>query len=477
MKNGNDLRARKARWMYIVIDLITTFLAFLLFNICRYYILLAHLDDFEQRSFAAFILSYKLILEEIFVPLGMLGIYWLSGFYNQPFQKARLQIASNSLWSSAFNTSLIFVLFILNDAPAKKIYYLLLLLLWALLFVCLYMGRLIVNSYCMRRLRRGDKKTDVLIIGNSQSSREVASQLREARMQIPVNIIGYVALEGEDNVADGMRVWPISRLMDVCLETNPDQVIIAMQRFSDVEVMHILDQLIGLDIPIKINPDTFSFVTSSIRQGDIMGLPFVDLTSPSMSEFQKNVKRTFDVVMSAVVMTVLSPLYLLLYLRVRFTSSGGAIYAQERIGLHQKPFRMYKFRSMYVDAEKEGPQLTHDGDSRITPVGRVMRKYRLDELPQFWNVLKGDMSFVGPRPEREYFIRQIIEKAPYYSLVFRTVPGITSWGMVKYGYAENIDQMVERLRYDLIYMNNMSILTDVKIMIYTIKTVVTGEGK
>ena len=145
--------------------------------------------------------------------------------------------------------------------------------------------------------------------------------------------------------------------------------------------------------------------------------------------------------------------------------------------MHQKPFRMYKFRSMYVDAEKAGPQLSHDGDSRITPAGRVMRKYRLDELPQFWNVLKGDMSFVGPRPEREYFIRQIIEKAPYYSLVFRTVPGITSWGMVKYGYAENIDQMVERLRYDLIYMNNMSILTDVKIMIYTIRTVVTGEGK
>lgn len=476
MSSGKDLGTRQARWIYIVTDLATTFIAFVLFNICRYYILLAGLEEFENETFTGFIFSRKIILEEIFVPLGMLGIYWLSGFYNKPFMKARLSIATNSLWSGAFNTALIFILFILNDAPAKKIYYLLLVLQWALLFVFLYAGRLIVNSYCIRRVR-SNKRKNVLIIGNSQNSRDVAAQLQASKLEVPVHILGYVALEGEDNVEDGMRVWPMSGLMDVCREMKPDQVIIAMQRFSDVKVMHILDRLIVLDIPVKINPDTFSYVTPSIRQGDIMGLPFVDLTSPSMSEFQKNVKRTFDVVMSIVVMTVLSPLYLAIYLWVRLSSPGGAIYSQERIGLHQKPFRMYKFRSMYVDAEKTGPQLSHDGDSRITPAGRVMRKYRLDELPQFWNVLKGDMSFVGPRPEREYFIRHIMEKAPYYSLVFRTVPGITSWGMVKYGYAENIDQMVERLRYDLIYLNNMSILTDVKIMIYTIKTVVTGEGK
>ncbi|MDE6669241.1 MAG: sugar transferase, partial [Muribaculaceae bacterium] len=161
---------------------------------------------------------------------------------------------------------------------------------------------------------------------------------------------------------------------------------------------------------------------------------------------------------------------------VRHSSPGPVIYSQVRIGYRQRPFDIYKFRSMRQDAESEGPRLSSEADTRVTPLGRVMRKYRLDELPQFWNVLKGDMSLVGPRPEREFFIRQIVRKAPYYTLVHQVRPGITSWGMVKYGYASTIEQMVERTRFDLIYLSNMSTLVDFKIMIYTVKTILTGRG-
>ena len=169
-------------------------------------------------------------------------------------------------------------------------------------------------------------------------------------------------------------------------------------------------------------------------------------------------------------------LYLFLSLAVRFSSKGPVFYSQERIGLHQKPFTIYKFRTMIVDSEPTGPRLSEADDPRITKTGRWMRKYRLDELPQFWNVLKGEMSIVGPRPERKYFISEIVKKAPYYALVCQVRPGITSWGMVKYGYASNVDQMVERTQFDLIYMSNMSLSVDCKILIYTIKTVVTGRG-
>jgi lipopolysaccharide/colanic/teichoic acid biosynthesis glycosyltransferase len=158
------------------------------------------------------------------------------------------------------------------------------------------------------------------------------------------------------------------------------------------------------------------------------------------------------------------------------SSRGPLFYKQERIGKNGKPFTIYKFRSMYVDAEQNGPELSSEKDPRITPFGRFMRKSRLDEIPNFINVLKGDMSLVGPRPERQHFIDQIIEKAPQYIQLLKVRPGITSWGQVKYGYAKNIDEMVRRMKYDLIYLDNMSLYVDFKIMIYTFLTILKRKG-
>jgi exopolysaccharide biosynthesis polyprenyl glycosylphosphotransferase len=231
-------------------------------------------------------------------------------------------------------------------------------------------------------------------------------------------------------------------------------------------------------VTVLMSPTINQLVYASRSIGDVQGEPLINLTDANVSASTANIKRTFDVVLSAVALVVLSPLMLSLAIAVKCSSPGPVIYRQERVGRRRRKFNILKFRSMHVDAEKQGrPQLADVDDPRATALGRVMRKYRLDELPQFWNVIRGDMSLVGPRPERQYFADQIMNVTPLYSLIYQVRPGITSWGSVKFGYASSIREMVLRLRFDLIYMENISLLTDLKIILYTVSTVLSGKGK
>jgi exopolysaccharide biosynthesis polyprenyl glycosylphosphotransferase len=224
-------------------------------------------------------------------------------------------------------------------------------------------------------------------------------------------------------------------------------------------------------------PDTYDLLTGQVKLDAVESLPLITLEIVPMKQWQVSMKRFFDIVLSLFVIICFSWLYLILSILVKCTSKGPIIFKQERIGKNGKKFYIYKFRTMYVDAEKNGPALSSENDPRVTKFGRFLRKTRLDELPQFFNVLKGEMSIVGPRPEREYYIQQIIQKAPHYKLLHKIKPGITSWGQVKYGYAENVDQMVERMKYDILYLKNMSVLLDLKILIHTILVVIQGKGK
>lgn len=472
---GRNFSVIAQRSRYIAMDFVMTMIAFFLFNICRYSLL--GMATYGYNTLWDFVFSQKLILEQIFIPLCLIGIYWLSGYYTHPIVKSRLTEFTLTLWSVIFATIVIFLILLINDTTGMKTRdYEIITILFILLLGFVYLGRVLLTTNQIKNLRKRHWIYSTLIIGNSKKSREVYRRLKEAGSIWVYDVVGFVSLPREHTIEDGEKVWEWDDIERICDEQNVDQIILAPEYIKDNTIMMLLERLFPIGVPVKIAPDTLSYVTGNIRLNDILGIPFIDLTSPRMSDFEKNVKRLFDVIASLLTITVLSPVLLIVALCVKLSSKGPVIYSQERMGKGHKPFRILKFRSMVIDAEHSGPQLSTKEDNRITPFGRFMRKYRLDELPQFWNVLKGEMSLVGPRPEREYYIEQIVKIAPYYGLIFQVRPGVTSWGMVKYGYASSVNQMVERSRYDLLYINNMSISTDIKIMLYTIRTVLKGAG-
>lgn len=485
MKEMQKPNVSRQRLICVFTDWITTFLAFLCFNVFRFYYMSLG-DDFDEL--AVYILSTKLIIEQICVPILLLFVYWVSGYYNKPFERSRLNEFLITFYSQLFNAIIIYLGALTNDhLYLRRENWLLLLMLFLLLFTFTYIGRLFTTGRMFKKLERAKFHPRTVIVGLSNEAASVASKLLDPLNKSRIDLIGCMPFGNEKINEDLPSVFGqinkfenIEALKGELSKKNIDQVIIVPTpgKNSTNKFLYLLHNLFPYDVSIKINPDTYALITPTIRLQDIFGEPFIDLSSPQISEFSKNVKRTIDVLASVTGLLVLSPVLLVAAIGVKFSGKGKIIYSQERIGMHRKPFRIYKFRSMIESAEEDGiPKLSSDNDTRITNVGKWMRKYRIDELPQFWNVIKGDMSLVGPRPEREYFIEKIVKKAPWYTLVLQVRPGITSWGMVKYGYASDVDQMIERNRFDLIYLANMSVPLDFKILIHTVRTVGSGEGK
>lgn len=455
-------------------DFVTANISFFLFNIIRALSVFSTQANINQ--ILNYILEPKICIEQTVYPLIVLGIYWLTGFYNRPIDKSRMSELMNAGMSACLSTIFIFLTLLTDDQVASVSTNLLLIMwLFMIFFILTYSGRLIVIQSQIRRFKSGEWTERVVIIGNSIKAHRIAGQLMKGKATRRYEIKGFFSIPNEQDTDE--KSHRMEEINEYCKEKSIDQIILVPENFDEEKVLGLLYRLFPLEIPVRLAPDTLNFMTSSIRLKDIYGQPFVDLTHSSMNEASMNIKRLLDVLASALTLVVLSPIYAALAIWVKTDSIGPIFYRQKRIGLRQKEFDIIKFRTMKTDAEKDGPQLSDDDDPRVTRAGRIMRKYRLDELPQFWNVLKGEMSIVGPRPEREFFIRQIMETAPYYTLLFQTRPGITSWGMVQYGYASKVDQMVERSKYDLIYITNMSILVDFKIMLYTVLTILEGRGK
>lgn len=467
---------RLQRSKYVLGDLLSSSVAWFCYNCMRYSVDPLH-SGFS--SLGAFLSSPMVITGQLVFPLLMMAVYYLSGYYNEVFRKSRVQELFTTLSSTGIITLLIFFLALINDtSPRRRFNYEMIALLWGTLSVLVYVVRCIFTSYTSHMIKSRQWSFNTLIIGRGAAGVAFGNKLDAMPRSLGYNIVGYVSIPGENDVKDvSLPCYDLEHIRQACDEHHIVELIVVPTRQNPEAVLDTVNKLFELNLPIKVTPTRFNVLLSQVRLSDMVGDPLVDISGSSMSEGAKNIKRVIDFIVSVLVLIVLSPLFLIVAIAIKLDSHGPVFYSQERIGLHNIPFMIYKFRSMRLDAEEQDkPQLTSDDDPRVTRVGHFLRKYRIDELPQFWNVIKGDMSIVGPRPERQYYIEQITKRVPSYALLHQVRPGITSMGMVKYGYAQNVDQMVERLRYDLLYLENMTLLNDFKIMVYTIKTIVTGKG-
>ena len=417
----------------------------------------------------------------ILLPILWAAFYAMQGTYRDVFRKSRLKELQNTLIASVTGIIIIFFVLLLDDNIASyKNYYSSFIVLFLLHFSLTYLCRLVITSRTVHRVHARKIGFNTLLIGSKDTAYKIYQEIDSQETYSGNLFVGFVTVNGSIN-ENLQKIMPhlgsFEDLNQIIEEQKIEEVIIAVEDYEHKKISEIINFLDRKDIIIKITPDTRDIIFGSVKITSIFHSPLIVINPRLMEEWQYSVKRLMDIVVSLLAMTLLLPVYIITAVIVKCTSKGPIFYSQERIGIKGKPFKMHKFRSMYIDAEKFGPMLSKDNDPRITPFGRFMRKVRLDEIPQFYNVLKGTMSLVGPRPERQYFIDQIVQRAPEYLLLQKVKPGITSWGQVKYGYAENVDEMLERLRYDLLYLENMSLTTDIKILLYTAIIIVQGRGK
>ena len=463
---------------YLAFDYFGSAIAWVMFFLFRkIYIEKQYAFEFEQ------VLENQTFWLGLFlIPVYWILLYAFNGFYHRPLYKSRLTEFTQCFWITVVGVVIIFFVILLDDQldTGYKAYYKSLSALFTFQFFLIYLPKLIITSKTVHQIHQRKIGFKTLLIGDGQKALKLFQELESTKRSAGYFIEGYLSVE--HNISSNFEnILPhygsISDLDQIIEEEKIEEVIIAIEEKNLDLVNELISKLQSHDVRVKLIADVHNILAGQVKMNSILHAALIEVDFDRMPYWQRYTKRILDILVSILFLIAFSPLYLLIAILVKTSSSGPIFFYQERIGKNGRPFNIIKFRTMFTDSEDAGPQLSSDNDPRITPIGKFLRKTRIDEIPQFYNVLVGEMSMVGPRPERSFFIAKIVEKAPQYKFLYKVKPGITSWGQVKYGYAENVDQMIDRLNFDLIYLENRSLLVDFKIMIHTALVIVKGKGK
>ncbi len=455
----------------LVVDFITINLTWLV-----YYFLRVKSGLFEIFS------SPDFLLTAIVIYIYWLLIFTFIGLYRTWFARSRFDELTSLFKASFVGIFILFFLIFYDDmvkGESATTGRYLIFIYWGLFLFIVGSGRLFVRSFQRNLLIRGIGRKNALIVGYNPKAHNIHQTVNKAR-GLGIDIIAYVAVNKENigKEYEGVKVVDtVENIRSVINEFEISEIIIALEKNEDNIVMEVLSKCEGEEVSIKIVPDLYEIISGQARTNQIYGFPLIDIMPQLMPEWEKKIKRLMDIVISFLILTLTLPVTLLVAIAIKFDSKGPVFFLQERMGQNGKIFKVIKFRSMIDNAEAyTGPMWSTKDDPRITRVGKFIRKTRIDEIPQMINVLKGEMSLVGPRPERPYFVEKLSKEIPLYKRRLKVRPGVTGWAQVKHKYDETIEDVKTKLRYDLFYIENMSLRMDLKILFRTIFVVITGRG-
>lgn len=461
---------------YLVFDIIAVIISWTLFYSYRK----LYIEPLKFGYNIPLEFTNKFYLALIFIPAFWITFYYITGQYSNIYRKSRLLELGKTLMTSIAGVTVIFFLLLLNDwIPDYRKYYDLYFTLLGLHFGFTYLFRLIITTRTIHRIHKRIIGFNTLVIGGNEKAVQLFEDMMRQTRPAGNKIIGFLTVDESESYPLEKYVPNLGtykNLQNVINNYQVEEIIIAIESSEHNLLIEILTLLENRTHTVWGIPDLFDILSNQAKSSIIFGSPLLKISNGLMPVWQENIKRLLDVVGSVLAITILSPVFIGLAIGIKLTSKGPIFYNQERVGKFGKIFTIHKMRTMFNNAETNGPLLSNSNDSRITPIGQFMRKTHLDEIPQFFNVIIGEMSLVGPRPERKFYIDQIAKVAPYVTHLQKVRPGITSWGQVKYGYASNVGEMVERLQYDMVYLKNISLYVDFKILIYTIMECVKGKG-
>ncbi len=463
---------------YVIVDFLSASLVWIIFN--NWF----HTRFIEGSLYGLNIcpvVGIDLIISLLSVSAFWLFIYWFVGFYHDIYRKSRLIEFYKTIISSVFGVIVIFFALILDHTVADNtVYYHSFLFLLILQIVISFIPRNILATKTIKKLRRAEISFPTLLIGSTREAIKFTRNMNVQNGECEYKFTGFVSIfdDLDTNFLEKYKyLGHFDNIKSIIERYKIEEVLVAIEGERNSELRKIISELKNYNIVIKFSPNLYHNLIGETKSVMLSKTAVLQLKTNEFPIWQRNLKLLFDKIASFSFIVLFSPVFLATAIAIRFSSKGSIIYKQKRVGKNEREFDIYKFRSMVEHAEKGLPKLSSSNDSRVTPLGRFMRSIRLDEIPQFFNVLKGDMSIVGPRPERRFYIDKIIKHAPEYRQLLTTKPGITSLGQVKFGYAENIEEMLERLKFDVLYMNNRSLYLDFKILIMTILIIVKGDGK